>query len=281
MRTFKRLLAWALIVISILGILACAVGMVGSWMINNDLTNRILNLLSGVQASLTRVDDSLTLASTQLNTASTAISTAREAASKLGTSISENTPLLDNITAAITDGLEPSINKVRDTFLPLWERILAINNMIETLNTLPGINLPTLTPQLESLNGQIQQVVDGVQQLKGDIADFKKGIVQDVLVPILAKIDEIATFLAKLEKVANTYMVQVRQLQAAASDLQARVPSTIDNLTILLSILLILAILAQISLVLVASLYLRTGKMVWEFASGIQPIENVPLEAGL
>ena len=280
MSTFKRFLAWALIVISILGILACTVGMVGSWMINNDLTNRILNLLSGVQNGLSRVDDSLTLASTQLNSANTAISTAREAASKLGTSIDENTPLLDNITAAITDGLAPSIDKVRDTFLPLWERILAINNTIETLNTLPGINLPTLTPQLESLNSQIQQVVDGVQQLQGDIANFKKGVVQNVLVPFLSKIDEVATFLAKLEKDVNTYLVQVKQLQAAASELQARVPSAIDNLTILLSILLIWAILAQISLVLVASLYLRTGKMVWEFAPAIQPIENAPLEAG-
>lgn len=280
MSTFKKFLAWTLIVLSVLGILACTVGVVGSWLINDDLTNRVLNLLSGVQNGLTKVDDSLTLASTQLKTANAAIKTIQEAGSQLGARIEENTPLLDKITAAINDGLGPSINKVRATLLPVWERVLAINNTIEALNALPGVELPTLTPQLQALNDQIQQVINGVQQLQANIVDFRAGVVQNVLVPFLAKVDEVAAFLTRLEKDVNTYLAQVKQLQSAVSDLQARVPSTIDNLTILLSILLIWAILAQISLVLVASLYLRTGKMVWEFTPGTQPGESVPLEAG-
>jgi ABC-type transporter Mla subunit MlaD len=280
MHTIKRFLAWTLVVISILGILACTIGVVGSWLINDDLTNRILRILSGAQATLSSVEDSLTLASTQLNTANTAINTIRETASQLGTKIEENTPLLDKITSALTGGLSPSIDKIRAAFLPIWERVLAINNTIEALNALPGIELPTLTPQLEALNDQIQQVSDAVEQLQADISDLKTGVVENVLVPFLAKIDTVATFLTTLEKDVNTYLVQVMSIQAAVKETQARVPSTIDSLTVLLSILLVWAILAQIGLILVASLYLRTGKMVWEFTASKRPADEALLEPG-
>ena len=45
MSTFKRILAWILIVISVLGILVCALGVAGSWMINDSLTQSVLGLL--------------------------------------------------------------------------------------------------------------------------------------------------------------------------------------------------------------------------------------------
>jgi chromosome segregation ATPase len=279
MNTFKRILAWTIVVISIIGILACTVTVVGSWVINDRMTIRIENMLSGVQGTLSSVENSLTLASTHLNTANTAINTIRETASQFGDNIGENTPILDAIRRAVDEELSPTINTVRDTFLSIWERVLAINNTIETINALPGIQLPTLSTEIQSINDQIQKVTDAVQQLQTYISDLKSGVVSAVIEPLLAKIEPIATFLATLEQDVNKYIGQVNQLQAAVENLQAKISSTIDIFTILLSIALAWVILAQISLILAAGLYLKTGRKVWEFTPGEPtPVEPTPVE---
>jgi chromosome segregation ATPase len=280
MNTFKRILAWAVVVISIIGILACLAGIIGGWVVNERLTNSILNLLSGVQSGLSSVEGSLTRVSDHLSTANSAIDSVRQSAAQLGDQVEANTPVLDAISRTIDERLSPSVNRLRELILPVWERILAINNTLEALNTLPGIQLPTLTAQLQSLDDQIQAAIQGVEELRADIQSFRSGVVENVRARFSGKIDTIATFLSTIEGEVNTYLAQVKNLQAAVSDLQVRIPSTIDTITLLLSILLIWIILAQISLALVAMVYLRTGQMVWEFGPPGKPADEALPEPG-
>src|SRR5215471_6464403 len=119
MSTFKKILAYSLIVISILGILVCTLGIVGGWIVNTRITNGILNLLTGAQAAAAKVENSLTLASTQLNTANTAIATARETASTLGNNFQNNSPVLDKIVNTLKDEIGPTIQKVRDVVVEI------------------------------------------------------------------------------------------------------------------------------------------------------------------
>jgi hypothetical protein len=278
--TFKRILAWVVVVISIIGIIACLAGIVGSWVVNERLTNSILNLLSGVQSALSSIDASLTRVGEHLNTATSAIDSVRQSATQLGDQIEANSPILDRISSTLDESLSPSVTRIRELFLPIRDTILAINNTLEAINTFPGIQLPTLTAQLENLNNQIQQVIDGVEGLKTDISNFRTGVVENVQARFLGRIDTIASFLKTIEGEVNTYLAQVKNLQTAVSNLQARIPSTIDRITLLLSILLIWIVLAQISLALVAFVYLRTGLMIWEFSASGKPAEEPLPEPG-
>jgi uncharacterized phage infection (PIP) family protein YhgE len=272
MRTFKRVLAWILVVVSILGVLGFAAGIVGSWVINTRLTNGLVNLVSGVQGALSSVEDSLNRASTQLQTASSAVATIRDNASQLGEDVGKNTPLLDKINSTLSEQLGPGINKIRDLFQPILERIQGINNTLETLNALPGINLPTLSPQIQALNDQIQQVTDAVQQLQANLVDFKTGVVKDVLDRFLARVDQIANFLTNIQQDVNTYLKQVGLVQVALESLKAKIPPTIDAFTILFTMVLVWGILSQISLLLAAWLYIKTGRMIW----GFLPKKHIP-----
>jgi len=264
MNTFKKILAWFLVVISIAGILVCVTGLVGTWVVKDRVTTRILALLTNVQSGLTRVEESLTAAGSQITNANAAVTAIREATTQLGDRVEENTPVLDKITNVLNQDLQPSIKKVQDLVLPIWERILAINNTIEALNTFPGINLPTLTPQMEALNDQVQKAIDTVQQLQANIADFKTGVVKNVLDPFLAKLDTLSAFLTRIEQDVASYLEQIDLIQAAVTNLQATIPSTINAAAIIISILLISSILGQVSLILLSGLYLRTGQLVWK-----------------
>ena len=278
MNTFKRILAWTLLVLSVIGILVCTFGIFGSWAINNDLTQSILKLLSSADTALSRVEGSLTLASTQLEAANSAIATAREAASQLGDRIENNSPILDKIIGTLKDEVGPAINKVREVLLQIEDRIQSVNSTIEVVNKLPGIELPTLNLELKALRDQVNKVDDAVQQLQKNILDFRAGIVK-TLAPLGDKIDTIAGFLTKLEQDVNTYLKQVQNLQVAVKSLQAKVPSTIDNLTILITVLLLWNILAQASLILLSSLYIRTGRMVWDISASEKPSSKEALPA--
>jgi hypothetical protein len=280
MSTFNRIAAWIIIVISIIGILVCLAGVVGSWAVNARLTDGILRLLSVVQAQLTSVEGALTRAGDQLQTASAALQTVQEAGSKLGNSIEENTPLLDLISSTLDENLVPSVESVRELFRPVWDSVLAINNTLEALNALPGIELPTLTEQLQALSDRIEQVLQAARQLQTSIVEFRTGVVQNLLDPFLARVEEISNGLTVLEENVQTYLGQVDLLQAAVADLEARVPRTIDALTVILTLVLIWSALAQISLILLARLYLKTGKMAWEFAPHRAQDEEIAFDPG-
>lgn len=276
MNTFKRVLAWVLVAVSVLGILVCALGILGSWMINNELTDSILKLLSGAQAALARADSALSQASTQLESANSAIATVRQTASELGDRFENNSPLLDRIIGILRDEVGPTIGRVRDLFLQVEDRVQSINGTIEVLNRMPGIELPTLDLEFQSIRDQVDKVEQAVQQLQKSILDFRSGLIKS-LAPFTDKIDNIAAFLVRLEQEVNTYLTQVRALQVAVKDVQTRVPSIIDNITILVTILLLWNILAQVSLVLVAGLFLRTGRMIWEISGQQKSAESAPL----
>lgn len=280
MNTFKKFLAWTLMVISILGILVCALGIFGSWAINDDLTARILNLLSGANAALSRVEDSLTLASTQLESANSAIATVREAASQLGDRIESNSPILDRILGVLQEQLGPAVSRVREVFLQIEDRVQTVNSTIELVNRFPGIELPSLSLEFQALRDQVDRIDQAVQQLQLGILDFRAGIVQS-LAPFMDKVDTIAGFLTRLEQDVNTYLEQVQSLQVAVTEVQAQVPSTIDNITMMVTILLLWSILAQTSLILAAILFLRTGRMIWEAYSTKQPAEPATLTPGV
>lgn len=131
MSTFKRILAWILIVISVLGILVCALGIAGSWMINDSLTQSVLGLISRADTALSRVENTLTLADAQLKDASSAVATVQEATAKLGDRIEKNSPLLDRLSQILQDRLGPTVNKIREAFIQIEERVQAVNNAIK------------------------------------------------------------------------------------------------------------------------------------------------------
>jgi len=263
MSTFTKILAWTLVIISFIGILACAAGVVGGWVINDRLTDRLMNLLDGVQSLTTSLEDSLTNASAYLTTANTAISTLRDLGTQLGENASVNTPILDRITQALQEQLSPALDRIRETFTTVVESVTAINSAIEALNMLPGVNLPTLTQELEQVDQLAQNVVDAIGELQSNIADFKTGVVQDVLAAFSARIEPIATLLANLEQLVDTSLARIDNLQAGVENLQAKLPTTIDLITVVSTIVLSWLILAQVSLFLVARYYLKSGRLLW------------------
>jgi methyl-accepting chemotaxis protein len=275
MSTFKRIVAWILIVISVLGILVCSLAIAGSWMVNNSLTQEILGLLSRADTALSRVEDTLTLADARLKDASSAVATIQEAAAKLGDRVEKNSPVLDRISQILKDQLGPAVNNIQDAFLKLEERIQTVNNAIEVVNRLPGIQLSTLDFQLDGPRERVGLVADSVQQLQQNVADFRAGIVQS-LAPFMDKLDRIAEFITRLDEEVNTYLKQVNVIQAKLASVTANIPSLIDRIILILSILFFWLILAQVALFLVARVYLKTGQMVWEFIPSKKSQEALP-----
>lgn len=278
MSTLTRILAWILIVITVLGILVCSLGIAGSWMINDSLTQEVLGLLSRAQTALSRAEDTLTLADAQIKDASSAVATVQEAAAKLGDRVEKNSPILDRISQILKDELGPTVNKIRDAILTLEERIQAVNNTIETLNALPGIQLSTLDLQLEGPRDRVGLVVDAVQQLQQNIADFKAGIVQS-MAPFMERLDRVAGFLNCLNEEVNRYLKMVNNLQTAVASAKINVPSLIDRITLVISFIFLWIILAQIALFLVARVYLKTGRLVWQIPASEKPSSKEALAA--
>jgi hypothetical protein len=278
MNSMKRIATWAVLVLSIIGILVCLAGIIASWSLNESVTEGILGMLSGVQTGLSSVENSLTLAVDGVQSVTTALQKVREAASGLGDNIEENTPILDTITNVLNEEVVPRINELREIIQPIRDVVVTVNGTLEAINALPGIEVPTLTDQLEALDARIQEVSQAIEQMLATTADIKAGIVENFLDPFIAGIDQVINTLTTLAQNLAGYLQQVNDLQVVVGNLQAQVPGTIDAISIILSIILVWAILAQTSLILAARFYLKTGIMVWENLPREQALTETALE---
>ncbi|HUM71709.1 MAG TPA: hypothetical protein PLK31_23025, partial [Chloroflexota bacterium] len=82
MRTFKLVVAWILVALSVLGIIAVLIGLVASWSVRNRATEATVNLLTAGETAVTtlsngigRIDDRLAVTQQNIQTLETNITT--------------------------------------------------------------------------------------------------------------------------------------------------------------------------------------------------------------
>jgi len=266
-----RILAWAVIILSILGILMAVAGIGGSWIINNRLTEGILSLLAAIQTTLQQGEAALSQISDELQTVIDRINTIQDTAVQLGESAEENAPVIAELSRLVDEELVPRIDRVRETLRSIRESLVAINNVLITLNTLPGIELPTLTDELQSASDRLGELRQAVQEERTAIAEFRTGVVEEVVGRFIARTDTLLDRAASIKTNVDNYKGQIVRLRSGVETLQSKVPVWIDWSTAAATLVILWFVLAQAALGLASWVYLRTGKMVWQLMPSKKP----------
>ena len=275
MRAFKRILAFVAIGLCVLGILAAAAGIVGVWRANGPVTQTLVKTVSGLETVVGGIGDGLDRLTELLDAASSAVALIEDTVTVAGDTLAQSTPVLELLTRIFGDQLLPSVSAGLETARSLGETALAVNSALETVNSLPGISVPTLPPELTSLAQDLVDLESQVKQGAQEVKDMKVAAVESVVTPVTERTGKMQSSLGGISAKASTASERLSETEAGLAQLREQLPLYIDLASIGATLILAWLILAQVSLLVHARVYLRSTA-----AATAAPAESAPEPAG-
>lgn len=279
MRQINRFIAWVIIIMVVIGLLLSGMAIVGSWAVNERITNEIIYVLDGIQTGLSVLQNSLVRLDTALSNSRDLVQTILSTVDQLGGRIEEGSPVLALLTKTVNEDLVIKINAARETVIAIRDAVEAFNAALEAINAIPFIDVPTLTDQLQTVSDRLADLALVVQELRGLVSQVKTGVVDTLVTPISQTATRIDKELATIQTTLQAFIQQVESLQGVIATLQARVPVWIDIASIALSLFFLWIIFAQLAMLAIARGYLRTGYLPWSYPEmEAQPVAELTTE---
>ncbi len=232
MKLWKRILALAIMALSVIVAILCIVGIVGAWLINDSVTSDVVRVITGVEGALGVADDGLARIGTRVGTARGRVADFEETVQAAGETVAEAPVLLRALSEKLDLGIVPAIEELRETVQSIRETIIGVQNTIETINALPFVSIGNRgadRERLQQLSEGITALNEGVQETRNGIREARAQAAAQVTSAIGRGTSRLDGGLATIETAATGYGTQVSELRMAVSDRVVRRPLTLRD----------------------------------------------------
>jgi len=245
----RKSLAWTLIILSAIFILASVAGIGAAWFYNVPLTQEVTSQLTAVDNELAQAEVTLESTHAELERALTFLDAAQTALEKLAEQSTNAENLFDGIQTSLDDKLLPELKIIRGRLSTARATLESLRGVLKTLGTLSiiDINAPDqiltdLITSTATLDGEIanaEEISKLASAFVGDTSYLLGGDLTETR-------DSLLNFIAAVEQ----YQVKVKDWRIQIADLTSSLPKWIDNASVSLTIFLFWFGLSQFSLFL-------------------------------
>ena len=236
----SRILVALLMLLAVFGFICSVAGIAGVWYARSNARNAVIDVTNVTTKTLTTVNNGLERVNAQVQDARQKVTQVNDAAANLGNQIDASNPLVDKFNQLVNTSLAPSIEKVSTAATAVHDAVVALNSKLELLNSLPGVQVPTLTDQLSAVSDRAQEAQTAVQDLQSSLADVKSGLVTTVTAAVTQRTATIDAALVRIQDAVNTYHSTVTRTQQRVTATSNAVLLLIDVGTVSLTLLFII-----------------------------------------
>jgi methyl-accepting chemotaxis protein len=237
------------IFLSSLVILICAVGLIGTWVLESSISDAAVGLLGavengagGMRQAAARVDGLLGEAQQVTLGISQSVGQVSQNISDLGLVMTLLPEEQEQKLAGLAD-------QIRDTFINVKELVASGLEMYRTINRMPFINLPGPDPeQLDSIQSTLDNVRSDVAEARSAIQEIRTGAaakvdrVTNAVVLLSERLQEGRDNLAALDS-------KLAAVQQQADSLQQVIPTVLAFVAVLLTLFLIYVGYTQVEVI--------------------------------
>jgi hypothetical protein len=221
MTVLRKIAAVVVMVLAALGLLACIVGLIGVWAVNEPITGIATGTFSSVENYLGLAGNATQAASEFVSDVQRDVDRVTEAASGLKEKSRE--VISATLTRVIGDELPAKVARVRTTASAIAGTVVSFNNTLESLNRIPGLTVPTLTDELQGIEQRIETI-------QADVSELKSAV--DEALPdgsrITALTGKVSDKLQDVQTRLSTAQSRIESTAASVAATAAKVPGLID-----------------------------------------------------
>jgi DNA repair exonuclease SbcCD ATPase subunit len=254
----RKILAWTLIVLSLILLVLSVAGIGAAWFYNESVTREAISQLERVDSELAQAESTLDSTHAELDRALRLVDAAEAALEKLAAQSTSAESLFEGIQSSLDDRLLPELKSTRERLSAARSTLEGLRTLILNLEALPFISLSfpdqVLTDLIESadtLDGEIANAEDVARQASTFVNDTSYLLGGD----LTQTRDSLENFLSAVEE----YQVKVGDWRAQVAALIEALPVWIDRVSIGLTVFLLWFGLSQFSLFLLGHM-IRLGE---------------------
>ena len=169
------------------------------------------------------VSSGLTTVNAPLTDIQQTLNSIDQTAATLGDKVEASSPVVNVISNTVGASLFPKINTVATTAITVSQAVVQFNTTLETLNRLPGVELPTLSDQLASISASANQAQVAAEDLQAQVAAMKAGVAQGA-------VNAVTSLTSKLRNLVTAVQTPVNEGQASVAQAQEKLPTATANL---------------------------------------------------
>jgi len=254
----RKILAYTLLVLGSIFLLASLVGIGAAWAYNEPLTRKATSQLQEIDNELTQAQNTLDSTHAELTRALRIVDAAQTALEKLAEQSTSAESLLDGIQSSLDDRLLPELKTTRERITAARTTLEDLRNLLQAISSLPfvGINIPDqiitdLINSADAIDSEIANAEDVAKQASTFVSDTSYLLGGD----LTETRDSLQTFLTAVEE----YQIKVTDWRKQVGDLMNSLPVWIDRTSISLTLFLLWFGLSQFGLLLHGRMILRGG----------------------
>jgi uncharacterized phage infection (PIP) family protein YhgE len=211
MTVLRKIAAVVVMVLAALGLLLCIVGLIGVWAVNEPITGIVTGAFGAMENYLGLAGNATQATSEFVGDVQRDVDRVTEAAS--GLKDTARAVISTTLSRAIGDELPAKVARIRKTASAVADSAVQFNNTLESLNRLPGLTVPTLTDELQSVGQRIETIQAGVNDIK-------------------AAVDEALPDGSRITALTVKVSSQLQEVQTTLNRGQARIESTAESVAV-------------------------------------------------
>ena len=252
----QKILAWILIVLSLIFLLLSITGIGAAWIYNEPTTLKVTAQLEKIDNELAQAEQTLESTHAELERALRIVDAAQSALEKLAEQSTSAESLLDGIQSSLDDKLLPELKITRERLSTARATLEDLRSLILGLDSLPFLDLSfpdqlltDLIASTDTLDAEIANAEEVAKRASTFVSDTSYLLGGD----LTETRESLQNFLAAVEE----YQVKVSDWRTQVAGLMDILPTWIDRTSISITIFLFWFGLSQFGLFLHGRLILR------------------------
>jgi hypothetical protein len=251
MKAFKKIVAWAAAIVSVIGVLVVVAGLVGSWVLYSQLTATTVKLLTAGENIVLATSEGVNRIDARLDVSQQRINTVDEKVIALGQELADTSLLVTAIDKTIGDELYPILESVSDTAVTIRETAASIDNAIQAINDIPFVSLEGIFPDTRifaAIADSITAIETTVAETRMEVQarrEDRAGALVDI---VIGKSDELRGLVTGAQSTLGDADARLAESSANLAELKISLPRTFMMITLALNLVLLLVAIAFVSL---------------------------------
>jgi len=249
-RTARRIWAVAAIVISVLVLLTAAAGIAGTWISRQkaiEANDSLMGVVDRLAGTGRQGADRLGEGVGEINNLVAEMETAVD---KVADNVSDKGVIMTLLPPEKEEKIVAKAEEIGDTLDSLVSAVKSAMDLYKTVDAIPFVDLPQPSEtEVQTLEENVQEIQDSVEQLAGDIQDFREGTAAKVS-KISQAAGDISSRLEKTSQNLSELDGKLADLQTQAEEWKARFRIYTAASAVVVSLMLAWIIYAMVVLIM-------------------------------
>lgn len=260
--TIKPILGLVLLVLSVIFFLVSLGGLIGIWVYNQPLTDRVMTLVQTTSQDLEGAAAAIELSQAELISAQAQLDLLQAIMETLGINAEEDLNRLADIVGQVEDTLSPVLDSLSSGIGTLRDALLNIKDTLERINELPLVNIEI--PGIEEIEqgaGQLQDLQNQIEEGGGKIEQLSQ-TTQDTVDSLVTGFARLETSIDSLMETLDEYAQKIDATQDQLTYLEQNLPRWIDYTSAILTVILVWLGISQVGLFVLGWSYYKGQDLV-------------------